>query len=250
MLRVRWLTAFLDMPAETFDTGVSFWQSATGYGLSPFRGMREEFATLVPQDADPFLRVQRIVDGQAGCHLDVHVDDPGDAVAGATAAGATVVARPPGYIVLRSPAGMVFCLVDHEDAESQRPPPARWGGGQRSLVDQLCLDIPAARYDEECAFWARLTGWQLRDGARPEFRYLDRPPSMPLRILLQRRDDNQGSAGAHLDLACDDVPAERARHEALGATVVRITPDWVTLRAPTGQDYCVTRRDPAPGRLL
>ena len=227
-----------------------FWQSVTGYGLSPFRGVREEFATLIPPDGDPFLRVQRAADGQAGCHLDVHVDDPEGAAVAATEGGAAVVARPPGYVVLRSPAGMPFCLVDHEDAESQRPAPGRWDGGHRSLVDQLCLDIPTARDDEECAFWARLTGWQLHDGARPEFRYLDRPPDMPLRLLLQRRDDNGGDCRAHLDLACDDVPAARARHEALGATVVRTTPDWVTLRAPTGQDYCVTRRDPATGRLL
>lgn len=91
----------------------------------------------------------------------------------------------------------------------------------------------------------------MHDGSRPEFCYLDRPPDMPLRLLLQRRDDgdDHGSCAAHLDLASDDVAAERTRHEALGATAVRTTPDWVTLHAPTSQEYCITRRSPATGRL-
>ena len=65
---------------------------------------------------------------------------------------------------------------------------ASFGKIVTSLVDQVCIDIPPARYDEECAFWAEATGWELRAGSRPEFRFLVRPEAMPLRILLQRLD--------------------------------------------------------------
>lgn len=87
VIQVRWLTAFHDMPADVFDTGTSFWQSITGYRLSPRRGVSQEFATLIPPDGDPFLRVQRTVDGPPGCHLDVHVDHPERAAVDAVGAG-------------------------------------------------------------------------------------------------------------------------------------------------------------------
>ena len=47
----------------------------------------------------------------------------------------------------------------------------------------------------------------------------------------------------HLDIESDDVPAEVARLEALGATRVpqEHAGTWVVLRAPTGQLFCVVR---------
>ena len=51
---------------------------------------------------------------------------------------------------------------------------------------------------------------------------------------------------AHVDLSCDDNAAEVARHERLGAQVVRRTEGWTTLRDPLGSLYCVSRR--VPGR--
>ena len=71
---MRWLTAFLDFPADSFDAGVAFWRSVTGYGLSPSRGEDGQFATLLPPSGDAYLRVQRVVSGAGGCHLDLHID--------------------------------------------------------------------------------------------------------------------------------------------------------------------------------
>ena len=68
------------------------------------------------------------------------------------------------------------------------------------------------------------------------------PAGMPLRSLLQRI--GTAVAGTHLDLACDGVPAEVDRQVALGATVVRVTGQWTTLRDPAGREYCVTGRVP------
>ena len=84
----RWLTAFLDFPADSFDAGVAFWQAVTGSGLSAFRGANGEFATLLPPDGDAYLRVQRLAAGDGGCHLDLHLDT-------ATAGGAAALACPP-----------------------------------------------------------------------------------------------------------------------------------------------------------
>jgi phosphomannomutase len=54
-------------------------------------------------------------------------------------------------------------------------------------------------------------------------------------------DDEALVTTAHLDLGCDDYLAEAERHVVLGATEVRRTPHWVTLRDPSGRVYCATR---------
>jgi predicted enzyme related to lactoylglutathione lyase len=43
----------------------------------------------------------------------------------------------------------------------------------------------------------------------------------------------------HLDIESDDVEAEAARLEGLGAHRVRSVKDWIVMRAPTGQQFCV-----------
>jgi len=242
---VRWLTAFIDLPSDGFVAACSFWQELTNYTLSPPRGASGEFATLVPEEGDAFLRVQRLDAGSAGCHLDIHVDDLATARELARSLGATQL-RPPAF---SSPGGFVFCVVSHEEGV-QRPPPFSWPDGHRSLVDQMCLDIPPQLFDREAAFWTALTGWERCNGSRPEFEYLVRPPEIPLRLLLQRLDEDQpGPCRAHLDFACDNVITEQRRHELLSATTVRIMPNWTVMQGTAGSVYCITRRDPLTGTI-
>jgi hypothetical protein len=225
---------------------VAFWQAVTGSTLSSRRGERAQFVTLLPASGDAYLRAQTVLSGPGGGHLDLHADVPDAVAERALALGAVERFREPGLVVLTSPAGVGFCAVEHE-GESVRPAPVVRADGSRSLVDQLCLDIAAPDYDRECDFWATLTGWQLRSGSRPEFRYLDRPAGLPLRLLLQRLD--AGRTGVHLDLACDDMGGEAALHTTLGATVQSRRDGWITLHDPAGLPYCLTRRDPGTGTL-
>lgn len=223
MVRQTWLTAFLDLPADEFDEAVAFWQAVTGYAVSAPRGEHDEFATLVPPSGDAYLRVQRVDSGSSGIHLDVHaVDQP--------------------FEVHRSPGGLPFCLVS--GAESVRPDPVTWADGNRSMVDQVCIDIPPEVYDEECAFWAEVTGWEPFARGVSEFRRLRKPDGQPLNILLQRLDSPGGPVRAHLDLSADDRQAEIRRHETLGATVERVHEAWTVMKPPAGPVYCITRRVP------
>jgi hypothetical protein len=247
-----WASAFLDFPASSFAPGVAFWREITGFGLSPSRGDHQEFATLVPPEGDDYLRVQRVQDGPGGIHLDLHVTDPRTAADQAVALGAHEVAgqgwASRGYVVLHSPGGLTFCMVTHP--ASRRPPPASWPDGSRSLVDQVCLDIPSGGYAEECAFWSALTSWELSASpTAPEFSRLARPAGIPLRFLLQRLEESSGPVRAHLDLACDDRVAEVNRHAMLGATVLSERAHWTVLRDPVGTTYCVTDRNPETGVL-
>jgi hypothetical protein len=238
---VRWVTAFLDTAPERAGAAEVFWSALTGQTLSPRRGDRAEFATLLPQGGDPFLKVQEV--GQSppgGLHLDLHTDGVAALAAHAEQLGASASYLESGTVVAGSPGGFTFCIVGHPGR--QRPPAQPWPGG-RSLVDQVCLDIPPGRFEAECEFWAELTGWPRR-GVRGEFDRLAVPDEQPLRFLLQRLDDEAPVVTGHLDLSADDHDAEVRRHRDLGATVVRRTDGWTTLHDPAGRDYCVTRRTP------
>src|SRR6476661_7261710 len=251
MTTVSWVTAFLDLPPDVHEAGTRFWSAVTGYAVSPPRGDHAEFTTLLPPVGDPFLKIQRTGatgPGRPGLHLDLHVTSVDASAARAEGLGAVVAGRSEGgFGVLRSPGGFVFCLVP--EVLSRRPWPTRWPQQHESVVDQVCLDIPAAAYDTECAFWSQLTGWPVRRSVRrPEFRHLVRPDGIPIRLLLQRLGEAAtGPVTGHLDLACDDRPAEVARHDRLGATVVARHSGWTTLRDPAGALYCVTDRDPRSG---
>ena len=251
-MRARWLTAFIDRPAATFQAARDFWLAATATTLSPVRGANGQFATLVPADGDAHLRVQRIDDGPGGCHLDLHVDDIAAGVDEAVALGARAGRVLDDVTLLRSPAGLRFCVVRHHGEATRSAPTALAGtGGARTIVDQLCVDVPGPRYEAECAFWAALTGWDHRRTGRDELSFLVRPPEMPLRLLLQRlgADDARHEADAHLDLACDDVGAAVAAHQRLGARVARAFGPWTAMLDPSDQPYCLTARNPDTGLL-
>ena len=244
---VRWVTAFLDTAREQAGPVEAFWCAVTGYRLSPRRGRRDEFATLLPADGDPHLKVQTVVQTPpGGLHVDLHTDDVRSLAERAEDLGASTSYHEDGFVVCGSPGGMTFCVVGHPGARSAAP--AHWPEG-RSMVDQVCLDIPPSRWDDECRFWADLTGWALTDeNPEDEFRRLQRPPGLAIQVLLQRLDDEQSVVVGHLDLGADNYLAEAERHLGLGAGEVRRTSEWVTLRDPAGRTYCVTRhpvRDPA-----
>lgn len=221
-----WITAFLDVPASRHAVAGAFWAGVTGSTLSRSRGDLEEFATLEPPDGDAYLRLQRIGTGTAGVHLDLQAPDRD-------------------LVTRVSPGGLPFCLSEAEPGT--RPLPRIWSGGQASLVDQICLDIPADLYDAECAFWAETLTADLVPSGRAEFRSLVTPASWPLRILLQRLDEDGGPVRAHLDIATTHRPAETDRHRALGARVEATRHRWTVLRDPAGALYCITDRDPYTG---
>lgn len=247
---IKWLSAFIDQPADRFTAGTDFWLTVTDSTLSPLRGEDSEFATLIPKDGDPHLRVQRTKDASAGVHLDLHVVSVPDACREAQALGATMLPGQPsdaGYTIMSSPAGMTFCFVPHH-GESQPATPVT--DPAPHLVDQISIDIPAAFYNDEVTFWSALTGWEAKVGRLDEFAYLVRPPGSPLRVLLQRLGEETGTARAHLDLACgDNRAAITEAHNQLGAETVGVWEYWTTLRDPTGQLYCLTARDPDTGSL-
>jgi Glyoxalase-like domain len=245
---ISWLTAMLDVPDDRFEPARRFWEEATAMRVAG-KSNRQDRAILVPSVGDAYLAMGRVSACPGGCRLVLNVDDPAGMSQRAVELGARVERHDSYAIEMHSPGGLPF-IITAWGGESRRPPPASWPAGQRSLVDQVCIDIPPSTYDLECDFWAHITGAEPLPGGRPEFRYLPRTPGMPLRLLLQRLlDAPAGATSAHLDLACSDRAVEVRRHEALGATVAHEGPVWTTLRDPAAIAYCITDRDPDSGTL-
>ena len=149
-----------------------------------------------------------------------------------------------GVVLVRPPGGFRFCLTTwHGETGQVRH-------GLSSILDQACLDVPRPWWEQEIAFWSALTGWELRASDEPGCAVLVRPAGMPLRVLLQRLEEEAGSVRGHVDVACADRPAEVERHVAAGATVVDERSFWTVMRDPVGRVYCLTDRSPqqAPGR--
>ncbi|MFI8087428.1 VOC family protein [Streptomyces sp. NPDC086080] len=242
-MSVRWTYAFLDRPAAVADRAGAFWAAVTGARLSEPSGDNGEFITLTVEGADACAGVQRIVSGEGGVHLDFSVEDIAGFAAAARRLGAGTVAEHEGWSVLRSPAGQLFCAIPWH-GESVRPPVVRG-----SRLDQVCLDLAPSLYDAEVAFWGGLLAdWESAPGSLPEFHVVRPPAGLPVRVLLQRLEQER-PVSAHPDLACADIGATRARHEELGASFVTAFDHWTVMRDPAGGLYCLTGRDPWTGGL-
>lgn len=244
---MRWISAFLDLPADRHAAGTAYWSAVTGFAVSSPRGEMAEFTTLEPSKGDAYVRVQRVGDGPARVHLDLHVVDPRWAADRAIELGAREVADL-GYVSLVSPGGLAFCFVANQG--SVRPAAAEWVPGEASRVYQVSIDAPRAAYEVESTFWSSIVGAPATVMARrPEYAFLPPVRGAAMTLLLQRLEEPDGPVRAHLDVGATNRPAEVARHVGLGGQVVADEEFWTVLRDPAGTTYCITDRDPYTGDL-
>lgn len=239
---IRWIWAFLDRPAATFDASARFWAAATGTEVSERRGAQSEFATLRPPSGPATVKMQAVPDTPR-LHLDLDVADVPAAVERVTGLGATPMLEHPEYAVLRSPAGITFCLTPDGRAEPAPIPTVTGPGGVTVRLDQICLDIGRGDIEPETEFWRAVTGLPYRTGRRSEFALLTGRPGLGYDLLLQRLDEDR-PAGAHLDFAASDPEAAAAWHTGLGARVLARFEHWIVMADPDGVEYCLTARDP------
>ncbi len=107
-----------------------------------------------------------------------------------------------------------------------------------SRLCALLIDCRTSDVDEAARFWGEALGRPVdleHRGSRGNYRMLETPPDEPV-VQIQRVDHE---SRVHIDIEADDIPAEVARLEKLGATVVGQVKRWVVMQAPTGQRFCV-----------
>ena len=115
----------------------------------------------------------------------------------------------------------------------------------RSRLAGFIIDCKDADLDRAAGFWSAALGMPL--GAREGDKYLKLDASArDLAVEVQRVAHD---SRVHLDIESDDVEAEVARLQKLGARRLEQIKTWVVLEAPTGQRFCVIRaRAPLEGK--
>jgi len=109
-----------------------------------------------------------------------------------------------------------------------------------SRLCALLIDCKTGDVDKAARFWADALGRPVdgdHPGTRGDYRMLETPPDEPI-VQIQRVDHD---SRVHLDIETDDIAAEVARLEGLGARVADRLERWVVMEAPTGQRFCVVR---------
>ena len=108
----------------------------------------------------------------------------------------------------------------------------------RSRLSILLLDLPPEHHDAGRDFWAGATGHTARpDPEDPEWTSLG---SFADGFHLELQRTGAGTPPRwHVDIETDDIPAEVARLEALGATRHRDMGSFWQMLDPTGLVFCV-----------
>jgi hypothetical protein len=103
----------------------------------------------------------------------------------------------------------------------------------RSRIGVVLIDHDAQHFDASVAFWCGV------QGVRPtvDGMYAGVGEIGTLNLELQRLDE--GASRIHLDIESDDIRAEVARLQALGARVVDDRGDSVIMADPGGVVFCV-----------
>lgn len=115
-----------------------------------------------------------------------------------------------------------------------------------SRLSKVVIDVPPADHDRELAFWSAAAGQPLtRFDRHPEYHGAELH-GREFGLLIQQL--GQGSARVHIDIHTDDLPAEIARLEELGAERVQQAHSWQVMRDPAGLLFCVIPES-SPGTL-
>jgi predicted enzyme related to lactoylglutathione lyase len=110
----------------------------------------------------------------------------------------------------------------------------------RSRINGILIDCNVDDIDAAARFWAEALGRPIdphHPGTRGNYVMLENRPD-EISIQIQRVEHE---SRVHIDLETDDIPAEVARLEKLGAKVDERKERWVVMRAPSGQRFCVVR---------
>ena len=110
----------------------------------------------------------------------------------------------------------------------------------RSRINGILIDCNVDDIEAAARFWSGALGRPIdpdHPGTRGDYVMLENRPD-EISLQIQRVDHE---SRIHLDIETDDIPAEVARLEKLGATVHKRLERWVVMQAPSGQRFCVVR---------
>jgi len=114
----------------------------------------------------------------------------------------------------------------------------------RSRLAAIVVDCRSDDLDRDAEFWSAALGRAARPrkaGEDPRYLSLDTAPD-ELQLLLQKVEH---PSRVHIDIETDDVDAEVARLERLGARRIEAIKGWWVMEAPSGHRFCVVPQQSA-----
>ena len=114
----------------------------------------------------------------------------------------------------------------------------------RSRLSTFVIDCKVGDVDAAAEFWSQALGRAVKpaDPGDASYRELAADPAEPM-VLVQKVDHD---SRIHLDIEADDLDAEAARLEALGAKRIAFVKRWWVMEAPTGQRFCIVNPQRGP----
>jgi predicted enzyme related to lactoylglutathione lyase len=109
-----------------------------------------------------------------------------------------------------------------------------------SRLCAVLIDCKVSDVDEAAHFWAQALGRAV-DAEHPSSSGNYRMLTTPHDELLVQIQRVAHESRVHIDIETDNIPAEVVRLQNLGAVIVEHVKDWVVMRAPTGQCFCVVQ---------
>ena len=111
----------------------------------------------------------------------------------------------------------------------------------RSKLAGFIIDCKADDLDSAASFWGAAFGFKVGRTDDPDdagyARLFDHQNDLHIEVQKVTH-----ASRVHIDIETDDIEAEVARLEKLGARRVEKIKRWWVMEAPTGQRFCVVRR--------
>jgi len=108
----------------------------------------------------------------------------------------------------------------------------------KSRLATIVIDCNAPDVDTAAEFWSRALGLKAKRSPNPadaNYCKLETLPSEPTMFVQAVSHPSR----VHIDIETNDIEAEVARLEKLGARRVQQVKRWWVMEAPTGQRFCV-----------
>jgi Glyoxalase-like domain len=115
----------IDVPPADHERELGFWSAATGQSLAHFDRYPEYHGSAL-HGLDFWLLTQRLDDGQARLHLDIHTDDLAAEVLRLEKLGAERVRQVHAWQIMRDPAGLLFCVIPEPPGSLNDSNARRW----------------------------------------------------------------------------------------------------------------------------
>jgi hypothetical protein len=114
----------------------------------------------------------------------------------------------------------------------------------KSRLSTFVIDCQGDDIESAAQFWSAALGraCRVQDDNDPLYRELKSERQEPLLLVQKVAHESR----IHLDIEADDVDAEAARLEQLGAKKIAFVKRWWVMEAPTGQRFCIVKPQRGP----